>query len=80
MAKSGKILAALLVGVAAGAALGILFAPDRGSETRKKFTGKASDLGDQIRNKFNKGKEVVDNLKERVKNSSDDYTSRAGSN
>ena len=66
MANSGKILAALLVGAAAGAALGLLFAPDKGSETRKKMAGKASELTDEIKERYNKSKEAVNDLKERM--------------
>jgi gas vesicle protein len=50
--NSVKLVGALLVGAAVGAALGILFAPDKGSETRKKIAGKTGDLTDSLQEKF----------------------------
>jgi gas vesicle protein len=51
--SSGKVALALLAGIAAGAALGVLFAPAKGSETRKGLTGKGEELKESIKDKFN---------------------------
>jgi gas vesicle protein len=65
--STSKILIGFLAGAAIGGALGILLAPDKGTETRKKILAKGSDLGDSltdfsgtIKDKFN---EVVDGVK-----------------
>jgi len=50
--SNGKVLLALLGGVALGAILGILFAPEKGSETRKKMVDKAKKAGGQFRDKI----------------------------
>jgi gas vesicle protein len=44
MKTSAKILTGLAVGVASGAVLGLLFAPDKGSVTRKKISGKGKKI------------------------------------
>ena len=49
MKDNSKIVAALLAGLAAGAALGILFAPNKGDETRDKLSESLKNLGDSIR-------------------------------
>ena len=54
-----KVITAALVGAAAGAVLGILFAPDKGSETRKKIAKKTGDLGDTVKQKFNEFGEKI---------------------
>lgn len=51
--NTGKLIGALVVGAAIGGILGILFAPDKGSETRKKIVGKTDDFKDALKEKFN---------------------------
>lgn len=50
--NSGKLLLGVLAGVATGAVLGILFAPDKGSNTRKKIQHKGEDYADALKEKF----------------------------
>ena len=52
MNDNTKVLAAMLVGLAAGVAIGILFAPDKGSETRDKLTDALKNLGDSIKDRM----------------------------
>jgi gas vesicle protein len=46
--RTGKALLGVLAGVAAGAAIGMLFAPHRGEKTRRKISKKSKDLADAI--------------------------------
>ncbi len=52
-----KILLAFLGGAAAGAILGVLFAPEKGSELRSDITDKAKSLADAI---LAKAEEIID--------------------
>jgi gas vesicle protein len=64
--NTGKIVSALLVGAAVGAALGVLFAPNKGSETRKKIMAKGEDLGKDFKNKMDEMYESGKNHMEQV--------------
>ncbi|MEP7238645.1 MAG: YtxH domain-containing protein [Ferruginibacter sp.] len=63
MGNSNKLLGAVLLGAAIGGALGILFAPDKGSETRKKISSKGNELTDSVKEKF---AAIVDKFKKEV--------------
>jgi gas vesicle protein len=51
--SQGKTILGFLAGVAAGALIGILFAPDKGVETRKKIIHKGEEYTDNLKQKVN---------------------------
>ena len=61
--KSGKLVLGVLAGLAAGAVLGILFAPDKGKKTRQKIIGGAKDLAEDFSKKL---KDQVSSLRRKA--------------
>ena len=72
MNNNVKILAALLGGIAVGAAIGILFAPDKGSETRKKMADAAKGFGDKAKEKVKEGMKMASGFRPKVNNEVED--------
>ena len=71
--NTGKLLGAIFLGAAIGGALGILFAPDKGSETRKKIKEKGNDLSGAVKDRFDR---IVDKFRkevEAVKDQANDF-------
>ncbi|MDB5123725.1 MAG: hypothetical protein JWR02_1754 [Mucilaginibacter sp.] len=81
MNDNSKVFVALLVGLAAGAALGILFAPQKGEETRDKLAESLTSLGDSIKETaaaeldklIGLKDKVVDNIKTKVNGAEVEY-------
>ncbi|TDD98431.1 YtxH domain-containing protein [Flavobacterium cellulosilyticum] len=59
--SSTKVILGLLGGVAAGALLGVLFAPAEGKKTRKKIINKANDSADVLKDKYESIVEAMNN-------------------
>lgn len=57
--NEGKFFLGALIGAAAGAVAGILFAPRSGEETRKMIGDKAKDYTEKGKEALYKGKEIA---------------------
>lgn len=66
MNDSSKVLIGLLAGLAAGTALGLLFAPEAGTDTRERLGQSFKDLSDTIKEKAAAELEHLSGLKEKV--------------
>lgn len=63
MSDSSNTILGILAGTAIGATLGILFAPDKGTETRKKLVEQSNALVDDVSSSTSELKDrVVDTL------------------
>ena len=72
--KNGNGILALLAGAAIGVGLGILFAPEKGSETRQKIKDGLDDLKDKAKSKMDS---LEDETKEDLKDSIEDLLSNS---
>jgi len=68
--NTGKTVLALLAGAAIGAGLGILFAPDKGSETRRKIKEGLDHETDNLKHRLH---DVSENIKSRFSKAKVDF-------
>jgi gas vesicle protein len=64
-----KTVLGFVAGAAVGALAGILLAPDKGSNTRKKIAGKAGDVSDSLKSSFD---DFMDGLKKAYSSGKED--------
>lgn len=57
--KTNKVILGVLSGLAAGAVMGILFAPEKGKKTRKKIKDVSNDYADELKDKFDSALETI---------------------
>jgi len=74
--SSGKVLLGVLAGVAAGAMLGILFAPEKGSTTRRKIVSKGEEYVEDLKEKFG---EFVDKVADKFESAKEEIKNEAAS-
>jgi gas vesicle protein len=72
--STGKVLLGVLAGVAAGALVGILFAPAKGSRTRRRILKKGEYYADGLKDKFS---ECCDSISEKFEHVKEEVSALA---
>lgn len=57
--STGKVVLGTVAGLAIGGILGILFAPEKGSVTRRKIMDQGNDYADELKSKYNEFADVI---------------------
>lgn len=80
MNSNAKTILGVLAAGAAGVAVGMLLAPEKGEKTRNSIKDALCDLGDKIYSFIGeskeRGEEAVEEIKQQAKNLKDDVKSR----
>jgi gas vesicle protein len=67
--KTSRVVLSVLAGAAVGALVGVLFAPDKGSNTRKRIVKKGEDFVEDLKAKASdirdRATDMVDDLRDR---------------
>ena len=78
MNTNTKIVLGLIGAAAAGAAIGLLIAPEKGSDLRKRIQKSASDWASSLADLIASGQEELKNLTSKATDTANDFTSQAG--
>lgn len=75
--KNTQVLLGIVTAAAAGAAIGLLFAPEKGTDTRKKVKGQANDLADELLKALQQGKDKYAELKDEAASKFSEWRGKA---
>ena len=76
--STSNLFMGFCAGLAVGAVLGILYAPDKGTTTRKKIIKKTQELAEDLEDRFDELKDEVTDLVEDVKENLSDKKEKLG--
>jgi len=77
MKSTNKILTAIGIGMAAGAVIGILLAPRKGTETRELLAKKGTKLSQDVKNGIQEGQKKFSSLKEGIREGMNNLNKKA---
>ena len=75
--SSKNVLLGVVAGAAAGAVLGILFSPAKGSVTRKRIVKRGADYADDAKEKFNEYIDAINDEYDTIKEEALDLVDKA---
>lgn len=75
--KAGKMLLGGLAGMATGALLGMLLAPDKGSNTRKQILNKGEDYANSLKDKLSGLMSTVNEKKDQIRDKAEDLIAKS---
>jgi gas vesicle protein len=78
MNSTSKLLLAIIGAAAAGAIIGMLVAPEKGSDLRRRISDTAGDWSSQLSELLASGKEQLANLKQTAKSEVENATEESG--
>jgi gas vesicle protein len=76
MTTKSKVILGLVGAAAAGVLVGLLLAPEKGTETRQKISKTAGDWASQLSDLFTNAKDEIVNLKNKGTKAASDAASR----
>ncbi len=77
MNSTSKTILAIMGAAAVGAVIGMLVAPEKGSDLRRKITDATGDWTTQLSDLLAQGKEQLNSLKNKAANEASTYRSEA---
>lgn len=77
MSSNSKVVLGVVAAAAAGAVIGMLVAPEKGTELREKVRGTANDLVSDLLDAIQKGRQQFSNAGEELADGAQDLKSKA---